>query len=84
MAVDLATLPKTQLARRIAEELGAVHPLPRHQIRQIVLSCSKRYAVKLLRRTQAIEAQGGWDQCSPSEVYLRLHQCYQQTKPTSE
>ena len=86
MAIDLTLLPKTQLARRIADELGDPAPAQRAQIRQIVLQHGKRYAVKLLLRTQKIEADGGWvitgasdsaTRCLPSEVYLRLHQIYQ-------
>ncbi|MBS1808600.1 MAG: hypothetical protein JST84_10455 [Acidobacteria bacterium] len=85
--MDLTLLSKTLLARRIADELGDSDPLKRTQIRQIVLRHGKRYAVKLLHRTQKIEANGGWvalssqdtsDRCSPSEVFLRLHQHYQQ------
>lgn len=86
MAIDLTLLPKTQLARRIADELGDPDPARRSQIRQIVLQHGKRYAVKLLIRTQKIEADGGWvtpntsdaqTRCLPSEVYIRLHQIYQ-------
>lgn len=86
MAIDLTLLPKTQLARRIADELGDPDPAQRAQIRQIVLQHGKRYAVKLLLRTQKIEASGGWvtsnatdslTRCLPGEVYIRLHQIYQ-------
>lgn len=86
MAIDLTLLPKTQLARRIADELGDPDPAQRSQIRQIVLQHGKRYAVKLLLRTQKIEADGGWstktsedsrNRCLPSEIFLRLHKIYQ-------
>lgn len=88
MAIDLTLLPKTQLARRIADELGDPDPSQRSQIRQIVLQHGKRYAVKLLLRTQKIEADGGWitkmgddtsNRCLPSEIFLRLHQIYQRS-----
>ncbi len=91
MAIDLTLLPKTQLARRIADELGDPAPAQRVQIRQIVLQHGKRYAVKLLLRTQKIEASGGWvtssatdslTRCLPSEVYIRLHKIYQ--RPATE
>lgn len=86
MAIDLTLLPKMQLARRIADELGDPDPAQRSQIRKIVLQHGNRYAVKLLLRTQKIEADGGWvtpnasdapTRCLPSEVYIRLHQIYQ-------
>lgn len=89
MAIDLTQLSKTQLARRIAEQLGESHPDTLNRIRQIVLSHGKRYAVKLLLRTQQIEAKGGWAilqenaspaRCSPSRVYLKLHQVYQRSR----
>lgn len=88
MAIDLTQLPKTQLARRIAEQLGETHPDPLSKIRHIVMSHGKRYAVKLLTRTQQIEADGGWviieentlpSRRSPTSVYLKLHQVYQRS-----
>lgn len=88
MAIDLIQLSKTQLARRIAEQLGETHPDLLNRIRQIVLGHGKRYAVKLLLRTQRIEAEGGWVMLngnssparrSPSSVYLKLHQVYQRS-----
>ena len=91
--MDLTLLSKTLLARRIADELGDADPMKRTQIRQIVLQHGKRYAVKLLHRTQKIEANGGWvalsghndsDRRSPSEVFLRLHQLYQQPNLTTD
>lgn len=93
MAIDLMQLSKTQLARRIAEQLGETQPDMLNRIRQIVLSHGKPYAVKLLLRTQQIEAQGGWailkEACQaeasperrrPSSVYLKLHQVYQRSR----
>lgn len=88
MAIDLTQLSKTQLARRIAEQLGETHPDPLNRIRQIVMCHGKRYAVKLLLRTKQIEATGGWvilqkdaspARYAPSSVYLKLHQVYQRS-----
>jgi hypothetical protein len=60
MAIDLKELPRTQLARRVAEMLGAKDPPSLLRVRQIVLQHGNRYAVRLLLRTQKITAEGGW------------------------
>lgn len=88
MAIDLTILPKAQLARRIAEELGETDPEMLSRIRRIVLQHGNRYAVRLLLRTRKIEADGGWfttkkkifvSRQSPVEVFFNLHENYQHT-----
>ena len=86
MAINLKKLPRTQLARRLADMLSATDPPSLLRVKQIVLQHGNRYAVRLLLRTQKIEAEGGWaspgkwraKRClRPVDIFFRLHEIYQ-------